>query len=246
MRRVQGPFEHPILFGVFCGSVLAVSYMVLGYGKPVIRKVGRSLLVAATGFFSLSSGPATAMVVQIMLISWDEILRRIKQRWYLLIAGALFAVIAVELVASRPLPEILIGYFAFNTRTAWARILIWDFGTASVLRNPLFGVGHNEWQNLRFMSQSIDMFWLAPAVRFGLPAAVFAHLAFLAAFLSVALKKGLNDRLVSYRTGYLISILGFYFAGWTVNYWNATYVLFFFMLGSGMWLLDVKKGPTRK
>ena len=31
---------------------------------------------------------------------------------------------------------------------------------------------------------------------------------------------------------------GFFLVGWTVHFWMATYVLFMFLLGSGMWLLE--------
>jgi hypothetical protein len=43
-----------------------------------------------------------------------------------------------------------------------------------------------------------------------------------------------------YRLGYLITMCSFFLAGWTVHFWNGTYVLFLFLLGSGYWMLDVK------
>ena len=32
----------------------------------------------------------------------------------------------------------------------------------------------------------------------------------------------------------------FFVVAWTVHFWNATYVLFMFLMGSGVWMLDVK------
>ena len=38
LDRVQGVFDHPILFGVFCGSMPALVYYVLGYkANPITR-----------------------------------------------------------------------------------------------------------------------------------------------------------------------------------------------------------------
>jgi O-Antigen ligase len=244
LRRVQGPFEHPILFGVVCSSILAITYYVLGYGKPFFARAFRAGIVTFTSALSLSSGPLTAMVAQILLIGWDTVLRQVKARWKILAAGVLSLWVLIELFANRPAAAIFISYFAFNTRSAYNRIHIWNYGTASVADHPFFGVGFNEWERAYFMSTSIDMFWLAPAVRNGLPTALFLHLAFILVFLGVARKEGLSEKQQFYRKGFLFSMMGFYLAGWTVNYWNATYVLFMFLLGSGVWLLDVKNRGT--
>ncbi len=65
LQRVQAVFEHQILFGVFCGSALALTYMVLGHGKSWLRRILSTSLVFITAGLSLSSGPLTGMVVQI-------------------------------------------------------------------------------------------------------------------------------------------------------------------------------------
>jgi hypothetical protein len=33
---------------------------------------------------------------------------------------------------------------------------------------------------------------------------------------------------------------GFFLVGWTVAFWDAAYVLFLFLLGSGVWILDAE------
>ena len=38
LQRVQATFEHPILFGVFCGSAIGLTHMVLGYGQNFSQK----------------------------------------------------------------------------------------------------------------------------------------------------------------------------------------------------------------
>lgn len=238
LDRVQSVFQHPILFGIFCGGLTALTYYVLGYGKPTMRRWIQTILVTATGFLSLSSGPLTAVVAQVSLISWDIVLRKIRQRWFILCGIVLSMVVAIEIAANRSTPEIFISIFAFNTETAYSRILIWHFGTISVQMHPVFGVGLGEWFRPEWKSSSLDMFWLYPAVINGLPAGILMQLAFFGLFLPVAFKSGLGERSSSFRTGYLICMMGFFLAGWTVHYWKVIYIFFLFLFGAGAWILD--------
>jgi hypothetical protein len=86
------------------------------------------------------------------------------------------------------------------------------------------------------------MFWLFHAVLFGIPAGVFMMTSFLSMVLSVAKRKDLDANLHPYRTAFLIAMAGYFLVGWTVHFWNGTYVLFLFLLGSGGWLVDIDKG----
>lgn len=241
LDRVQGVFQHPIHFGIFCGGMVALTYYVLGYGVPLWKRWFRTALITGTAFLSLSSGPLTAIIAQLGLISWDCVLHRIKQRWIILSSGILSLVVAIEIAANRSTPEIFISFFAFNSYTAYARILIWRFGVINVQQNPLFGVGLGTWYRPEWKSGSMDMYWLQPAVFNGLPAALLLQLAFFALFIPIIFKSGLSDRSSNYRMGYLACMVGFYLGGWTVHYWKVIYVFFIFLLGAGAWLLDDNK-----
>lgn len=241
LRRVQGPFEHPILFGVFCGSIVGLVHYVLGFGQRFYRRVLKLALVTGTAMLSLSSGPLTSVGAQLALIGWDIGLGRFKARWKLLAAMFFSAILVIEIVANRSVAQILISFVAFNPSTAFNRLRIWDYGSASVLNNPVIGIGFNEWERPAWMVGSIDMFWLVPAVRNGLFVGILLQIVFFSVILPVIFKKGLDERVASYRTGYIISLLGLYIAGWTVHYWDAVYVLLFFLLGSGAWFLDMDK-----
>jgi hypothetical protein len=240
LRRVQGPFEHPILFGVFASSAIALTYLVLGYRKSFMKRLSMTLVVGATSLLSLSSGPLIAAGAQAVLLGWNGILHRVTSRWKILAASALAMGLLVEMASSRSIPRILISLFAFNTSTAWNRLRIWDYGSASVLKHPFLGIGLNDWERPAYMVSSVDMFWLVPAMRHGLPSGLALQLAFFAVFLGVLLKKGLDAQQQQYRIAFLICMMGFYMSGWTVHFWNATYVLFIFLLGSGVWLLDAR------
>lgn len=241
LDRVQGPFEHPILYGVFFGVLVGPVYKVLGYGKPYVMRVGQAVLTGFTASFTLSSGPLVALTSQAMLLGWNGMFGRLRQHWLILTLLVASMFLLVEIVANRSSPEIFISYFAFNADTAWNRIHIWEYGSQNVWNNPVFGLGLNDWERAWYMSGSMDMFWLVPAVRGGvLPGLLFQAL-MLWTVISLARRKGLGPRASSYREGFLISLVGYYLVGWTVHFWNATYVQFLFMLGAGMWMLDWKE-----
>ena len=154
-------------------------------------------------------------------------------------ALAMYAVVALG--SNQSVPEFYISHFAFDQLSAYYRVLIWRFGSASALAHPLFGVGMNEWERPTWMPPSIDMFWLIHAVRYGLVASALMLLAFLSVFVSLARRKGLSDQVSSYRMAFLISLTSIFIVGWTVHFWNATYTLVLFILGSGVWMLDADR-----
>jgi hypothetical protein len=244
LHRVQGPFEHPILFGTFCGGALGMTWYVLGYGRSIVLRLGALTAVAGTAFLSLSSGPITSLGAQFGLLVYDTILRRWGARWKFLAGTFLAFIIAIEIAANRSAAQILISIVALNGSTAYNRLRIWQFGSASALKHPLFGVGYNEWERPAWMLPSIDMFWLVPAVKFGLLPAIMMQVAFFSVLLAVIFRKGLPKDVASYRTGYVISMLGLYATGWTVHFWNSVYVLFIFLIGAGFWFLTYEAEPS--
>ena len=167
-------------------------------------------------------------------------LRAIKIRWKILIGLLVLIVLSIEIVANRSVPAIVASYLAFDQQSYWFRMLIWHYGSASALNHPLFGIGLNEWERPVWMPPSIDNLWLVLAVRNGLPAPFLLLLALLSIFLAVGFKKGLDDKITAYRTAFLISMTALFMVGWTVHFWDAAYVLFLFLMGSGVWILDVE------
>ena len=246
LTRVRSVFDHPILFGVFTGSIFALAHSVLGYQKSFLQRSLKTGLVGATSILSLSSGPIIAMVVLPgLLLSGDSLLRAIKISWKIAIGFFILAFLTVKLVADRSLPEIVASSFlTLDAWSYWFRRVIWEYGSASALNHPLFGVGLSEWERPAWMPSSIDNLFLYFAVKHGLPASFFLLLAFLSIFVGVGLKKGLDSRATSYRTGFLITMTGLFLVGWTVFFWDASYVLFVFLMGSGLWILDIEGRNT--
>jgi hypothetical protein len=249
LRRAQGPFEHFILFGVVCSSVFALSFYVFGAAKGLGRRLV-PVLVAMTVFSSLSTGAFLSVAVQGALIAWDTVLAGVRRRWIILATMMITCFLAVGLISNRTPFEVFISYLTFNADNSYMRLLIWHYGSESVMRHPIFGLGLNEWEHPSWMPGSIDNFWLVVAVRYGIPGFLFFAGSLLAACFGLGRLKGLPFEVAQCRKGLIITICGLVFALCTVHVWDAPYVVIVLLLGSGMWMYDYRGDglatPVRK
>lgn len=240
LDRVQGPFEHPILFGVFCGSVFALAC----YSLDNARRSIKPAVVFGTATLSLSSGPMSALMAQVGLIVWDRVLRGTRQRWLLLAVLVCSAYVIVDILSNRTPAEVFISYAAFNSDTAYNRILIWQWSWVNVWEHPWFGLGNGDWKRLWFMTPSVDMFWMHRAMVHGLPVGILNQVLIFWVMFAIARRSGLCDQASRIRTGVIVCLCGFFIAGMTVHFWNATFVWYMFVLGSAVWILDVQPTPA--
>ena len=185
------------------------------------------------------------MVANISLIAWDQVFRRSRRKWIVLLSLFAFAYIVVDIISNRTPVEVFISYLSFNPQTAYSRILIWEWGTRSIFNHPLFGLGlYQDWERLEFMTPSVDMFWILPAMRSGIPVWIAYFVFFFSVFFSVVRSKAETPLMENYKKGYLICIFSLFVAGWTVHYWNATFALFMFLMGCGRWFTDYRQSPV--
>jgi hypothetical protein len=240
LERAQVLFEHPILFGVFCSSALGLSWYVLGYGRSNVARIVRAGIVVLATFLSLSAGALAGLIIQTGLIGWELITRGIRARWRILSLACVVTYFAIDFLSNRTPFHVIVTYLTFSPATGYNRILIWQYGSAEVWRHPIFGIGLGDWVRPSWMSSSMDNFWLVVAVRYGLPAFILFAGAVVLTVIALATAKKSDAELASYRTGLLITLGGLAIAGGTVHFWNATYCLFLFLLGSGAWMLDQK------
>lgn len=239
LHRVQGPFEHPILFGVFCAALFSPSFLIWGYGLSKGQKFLRASVPLVATFLSLSMGAYISLFIQGALLMWNYILRNVPGRWLYLFLIFLSIYIVLDILSNRSPVQIFISYMTFNSGASYNRILIWEYGSAEVLRHPIFGIGFNDWVRPHWMVPSIDNFWLITAMTYGLPALGFLVSAFVVTILRTGLLDLTGDpRVASYRMAYLVSIGGFMLSICTVHVWNASYVFLIFLLGSGVWMRD--------
>jgi hypothetical protein len=246
LERAQGPFPHPILLGVFCGSTVSLTYYVVARGRGPIVRALRTFAVVLAAFCALSSGPLAGIAAQFLMIGWDKVLQRYPRRWWVLGGLITFCYVVVDLISNRSALIAVVSRFALDTATAYARVYIFEFGWRDVWENhPVFGLGlsGDAWERPEWMSASVDMFWLKQTMLHGLPAGALYHLAFILIVVAVVRRKLSDPRLQDYRMGYLGGMAGFYITGWAVDFWNEPYVLLMFMMGSGVWLLDHDETP---
>lgn len=243
LERAFGPFEHPILYGVFCASILGYVYYVLGEARLRLKTLAMAGVVGAATFLSLSTGPLVALLGQVGLIGWDRITKPIRNRWKLLAAGIAAGWIFVSMASTRDPIRVFIWYFAFSRESGYNRILVWEYGKAEVARHPIFGIGLGDWVRASWMSASMDNFWLVEAVRYGLPSLIFLVGAILLQAVRLARSKQTDAEFGHFRSAWLVSMAGIALAGTTVHFWNALFVWFFFFIGSGVWMLRASSNP---
>ena len=240
--RVQGPFSHPILFGVFCGSILALVCSVTPSKRFFLGRGFSACLVAFSAMLSMSSAPLAGVLFQVGLLVWFRALGRFS--WHLKVLWGLFLLcyLIVEFGSNQTPIQFYISHFTFDTQTGWYRLLIWDYGSESVMNNPILGIGLADWVRPPWMaSKSVDNFWLLTAMRHGLPGLLILSVSCLVLWVGLARGPALPSALQAYRRAYLICMITFVFVGSTVHFWAAIYSWFFFLLACGVWLLDAQR-----
>jgi hypothetical protein len=238
-HRAFASFDHPILYGIFCASAFGLAVYVLSGRIGGLRGTMLPGLVAIATFFSLSAGAFAAVAVQVFTIGWDRMTQGVNRRWSILggVFIACWTVICV--VASRSPVKVFLTYMTFSPGTGYFRLNIWEYGSAEVQRHPWVGIGLREWQRPEWMhSSSIDNFWLATAVRYGVPAFLFLAGAVVVLVANAAKARSGDRDFRDCRAAWITSMAGLCMAACTVHYWNALFCLFCFLLGAGAWLSD--------
>lgn len=239
LERAQASMPHPILFGVFCAPAFALAWYVLGSPKDSIFKRMRRPFVAGFAVFSsLSSGAFMGVLLQAFLIAWDEILKSVRQRWkiFAIVMGVLYVVL--ELASNRNAFQIIATEMTFSAGSAWNRIHIFNNAIDDIFRSPILGIGLNDWTRPDWLRSSVDNFWLLVALRYGIPTFFLLSLSVILICWK-AIAAPLSGAHARARTGYLIAFLSMVVTAFTVHLWDATYVLFMFLLGAGAWFADV-------
>jgi hypothetical protein len=242
MVRAQTIFEHPILYGLV-GS-MGVANMLYIYRDQFFRSLRLSGFFIFIVFTSISSGPMLSVLLQIALTVWDRFLRFLKGRWYILAGLGLFAVLLMRVASEFSVLDFVIQNFMFNPDTAAPRLIILEYGSAEIVRHPIFGIGLNEWVRPWYKKSSVDNFWLNFAMRFGLPSLLFLILALVISTARIAMQKTLSRQEANYRTGYLITLAGLVVTLGTVYIWGATFVFVTIFIGAGAIFYMREEGPA--
>lgn len=239
MHRAQAVFEHPILYGVFAMSCMGAAFYV--FQRSVLKRLFAYLTGCLSVVFSVSTGAIAGLVMLTFFIGWEAALKTVKARWRILTVLGVLGYIAVDALSNRTPFHVFVDYLTLNSGSAYNRILIFEFGTAEIARNPVFGIGYHEWTRPPWMSGSFDNFWLLNCMRYGLPMGLALILA-IALLLRRVARRSFQDRSVwACQAGFLTSMAGLIFAGATVHYWNASFVWLMCFIGAGVWLATYRE-----
>lgn len=244
LRRAQTLFVHPIHYGCFAAAGLGLLWYTMRPETGLGKRLVRGFTVFLSTFLSLSTGAYFALLAQISLISWDNALRKTPARWKILGWGFAISFALLFMVSSKSPFHIIVHRFSFSSRSAYNRILIWDYGTNNIGQNPIFGLGLRDWERPPWMSSSMDNFWLYLAVFYGLPMILLLGLA----LFFIVRDTGRTTLHTAFerdcRTGYLITLAGIFIGGATVHYWHGVMALMMFLIGSGLWIVTGGKVPA--
>ena len=241
LERTFGPFDHPILYGVFCASAFSLAYFVIAERR--LMNLGGMAKVVGVGlatFMSASAGPYVVLMMQGFVAAWQRVLGQVQGRWAALFTMFAAMYIAIDLFSEKTPFHVFVNNFTFSRQSAYNRILIFEFGSAEVARHPIFGIGLGDWERPAWMSDSMDNFWLVTAVRYGLPALFLLAALLLGLVWQVGQRKDLPPEWRRARHAWAFTLFGITVAAATVHLWNALFVLFLFLIGSGAWLLDAR------
>lgn len=238
LNRVQVYFAHPIHFGLFCSSVLSLTFVAMRGIMSNSARYTASMAVCVCVFLSLSSGALLAALLQMELVLWAYMMRQNEARWKILLAIFAVLYVAIDLGSNRTPLKVFMTYATFSTHNAYYRSIIFEWGMINVWANPIFGLGLRNWIRPHYMrSGSMDNFWLVMAVRYGIPGFITIALGYADALYRVGRQKLVAGSQVSnMRIAWMFTFIGLCFTLMTVHIWTSIYSYVFFLLGAGMWM----------
>ncbi|MBQ0767003.1 MAG: O-antigen ligase family protein [Sulfitobacter litoralis] len=240
LERVQLAFEHPIHWGLFCTIATSLYFVGLARQHSFGLRLMILAVICASCFLSLSSGALLAALVQIGLILWGFLCRRLAQKWIVLSVGVAALYILVDLISNRAPIQVFMSYATFSAQSAYWRSAIFQWGMVNIWSAPVTGIGLHDWLKPIWMhTTSIDNFWLFIAMRFGLPAFAFLTVGYGLALWRVGRINFQEDpTLRQMRRGWVLCFVGLSLSLSTVHIWGAIYGFVFFVFGAGLWMLD--------
>ena len=240
MFRAQTVFEHPILYGVFVALFFAPVYFSARPALSWISALIRATPVLAATFFSLSAGALLGLNIQLIMMAYGKIFRSVRHRWKILAVLTVIGYIAIDLISNRTPIQVFSSYLAFDSGTAFMRVLIAKYGLENVWMHPLFGLGiSSEWVRPEWMySSSVDNFWLAFAMRYGIPGFLTMLCGYLAVLSALMRAKPTTESAAYSRDGLTFALIGLGIAIYTVFLWSASFDFVMFMFGAGAWISD--------
>jgi hypothetical protein len=217
LYRAEGSLDHPILLGVFAATGLALTSISIKNG------IAKYLVVLVVSITSISSAVYLMLAMQIAMLKIEMLaLARLSRYAFVLIGAYVF----ISIFSNRTPMEVLASYITMDPETAYYRILINRYAMDSVIQNPFFGIGLNDWHRPDWMPPSIDDFWLVIAVTHGM-----LTLTCLFIVMYFSLKSTYVNSSSRESVGIRVLLISIIVAAFTVHMWNSLYVFFWLLIG---------------
>jgi hypothetical protein len=223
--RARGPFPHAILGGVFLASFLPIAWYMAQ--RTSTRWFG--LLACIGFFFTVSSTGVLGFVIAAGLILTHQIHKKLQLPVFqTVIAATLLLMLFIELFSQSGLISFVVRRLTFSAGTGAYRMLIWEYGGADALDNPIFGIGERTYNRPAWMVKaSVDAHWLLITLKYGFPFGM-AVLAAMITSVIMALRGVRSpfplDQRAAYAMGF--SLVAVIFMGLSVYLWE----------GMGVWM----------
>ncbi len=227
LMRAYGPFPHPILAGAVMIGFLPLYYFSGLRSWPFLLGVGAAL----AGFFGLSSAAFLALTLAFGAMAIYHIKPFFPTISWWTISGLLVVIGWALHMASQNGIISVISRLTLTPSTAEYRKLIWEYGSANVVKNPWFGLGYRQWERLDWMGESVDAHFLLLAMRHGLIVPVLLLIAIIYGMVRLGLVipyLAPKDR--AFAIGINICLVIFVVVGQTVNYFGSSNVVFMTMV----------------
>lgn len=224
MIRATSTFDHPILFGVFCGLVAAI---LLFSEKTAQRRVFYVGLCFTGCVLSQSSAALMCFMLVLAAYTYDRLMRNIPSRWtvFWTIVGTALALL---FLLSNNAIGWIISHLTLSPETGYYRLLIWNAAVDKISASPVVGYAIDLF-NLQILDATVDSVWLVMGLRFGVPTIVFLFLANVTACLPDRSVQG--KPVERMRLAFTIVLLMFMFTGLTVHFWNYMWIFWGLCLG---------------
>lgn len=247
LTRAYGPFNHPILLGVFFSAMLGMFWY--GSINSLKNKIWKSIALVIATFTSLSSAPILIIGIQCFIVFWNKYTAFIRNRWKIIFFVMAWTYGFLLIYSDRSPLMAILSRITIDSQTSYYRTLIWEYGIQNVINNPMFGIGFHDWERLDWMVvRTVDSFWLLTAMRYGLPAICLLSWSIYSLMRKINKLKEVKQ-LSEYRllsTGWLVSMIALVLAGFTVDFFGTNMPYFFFLLGLGAAIFKMQVIANRK
>ncbi|MCK1731591.1 O-antigen ligase family protein [Bradyrhizobium sp. 142] len=225
--RAMGPLEHSILFGALCvwfGALAFTTFKARAFGCFVAG-------IAFIGvYYSQAKGPMLGYIIGFGLAIFYAATPRFTARWKLVGLLVTAVLLTVFIFSASPVAT-LVRLSGVSPESAWARQAIWDTGIPVVLGSPVFGIGLNgdwNWQaNGALVSGSVDAFWLATAMTYGIPGSALILMTIVGSCWLGSIDRSHylspEERRLAVALGIVMTV--FVFLGFIVHYWGTCWIL---------------------